>query len=261
MRQFLFLVIISALCVTNASHARAEILKMVFGQLKPYTYQDESTGEIRGASIRYFETIAAKMGYKVEWIGPLPPVRFTQYLKNNSDGALGTVIFPKYETTKTFLYFAEKPCYYSQPILVVRRKSKLTEIRTINDITGYKIGFLEINEPYTPFLEKHRDKLEFDTVASVEWPRINLQKLISSRLDAIFDRNAHTLLFEAKRLHLENNIKILPIPDPATPMYVAFGKAAPNSERLIRQFDKIVRVENISFDYFLKKELDSVTEK
>ncbi|MBU1170252.1 MAG: hypothetical protein KKD44_11865 [Proteobacteria bacterium] len=59
----------------------AETSKMGYFMLPPHTFNDGVDGPAKGAGIVYFNEVAAKMGYDVEWIGPLPLPRLTEYLK------------------------------------------------------------------------------------------------------------------------------------------------------------------------------------
>jgi ABC-type amino acid transport substrate-binding protein len=224
-------------------------------------YQVEGTGKPGGASIAYFEAIAAQMGYTVEWVGPLPHLRFINNLKTGENGVVGGIAVAKFAETEAFLDFPETPYCLLQPVLAIRQENPLQAIRTIDDIQGYRIGFMTVDQPYTPFLETHREQLRFETIASEDWVRQNLLKLVNDRLDAVFDRNAHTLLFEAVRLKLDQAIKILPIPDQPTPLYVGFSKAAPQSKRFVEQYNTAVEALHLSYEDLLNKELAAVTSK
>lgn len=55
------------------TEASAKVIKMSYLELKPFFYLDQASGNAKGAVVDYFEVVASKMGYTVEWTGPLPP--------------------------------------------------------------------------------------------------------------------------------------------------------------------------------------------
>lgn len=265
-KQSLCVFVLGIGIVLAGQAVQADTIKMTWIVLPPHSYPDESSGRPRGAGIAYFEAVAARMGYTVEWVGPLPITRQNKSLRFAHDGVVGGLIFPKLPGFETYLHFTETPYVQMQPIFVVRQDNPLTAIHSIDDILGYRIGFVAgagaTDSYYTPFLEAHRDQLHFTELFGDDWVVRNLRMLVETdRLDAVFDRNQYTLPFEAARLKLDMQIKVLPLPDPPNPTYVVFSKAAPQGARLVEEYNTAVAAMNLNYDDFLAKEFETVTVK
>ncbi|BBO88235.1 substrate-binding periplasmic protein [Desulfosarcina ovata] len=175
-----------------SSNIHSETIKIGYFQLPPLQYFDNDTQTLRGATLTYFKEMAAQLDYEVEWIGPMPLLRYSGMLeKGKLDGALG---FHKNKITETFLHFLDEPLYYAQPILIVRKDNPLTGLHSIDDIVGYKIGtVVSLSGIYTPFFDNHRDKITLETLGSDTWLEQNFNKLLILRIDAIFDRQPYLI--------------------------------------------------------------------
>jgi hypothetical protein len=81
MKRLLLSFIVGLSILWSFQDIGAETIKIGYFPHKPHQYQTESSGKPRGATVTYFEAVAAKMGYEVEWVGPLPINRLIDYLK------------------------------------------------------------------------------------------------------------------------------------------------------------------------------------
>ena len=243
-----------------ASNIYAETIKIGYFQLPPLQYFYNDAQGPRGATFTYFKEMAAQLDYKVEWIGPLPLLRFSEKLKEGViDGALG---FHKNKITETFLHFLDKPLFFAQPILIVRKDNPLSQLCSINDIYGYKIGTAEsLSGLFSPFFDNHREKITLEALGSDTWLEQNIRKLLLLRIDAIFDRQPYSVQFIATKIHIEDQIKILPLPEPATPMYIVFSKASRQGEKYWSQFNTINLTFNLDYEKLAEKELQWFKEK
>lgn len=260
MKTLLWMMVVISVATVGRS-ARAEPIKMAWFVLPPHIYSDEHTGQPRGAGVTYFEAVAAKMGYTVDWGVPLPIARFADMVHNARDGVVGLLFGMKFPKFEQFLHFTDIPFYEVQAILAVRKDTPLTAIHSIDDIAGYRIGFAGGAGSYTPSLEVHRDRLHFEEIFGVNWVVQNLRKLVIGRIDAVFDRNAHTLRFTAAQVKLDTQIKILPLPDPPVPVYVAFSKAAPQGERLTKEYNAAVKCLDVNYGDLIGREFERLEHK
>lgn len=238
----------------------APLIKMGYFILPPhqYVYGDRIFAHPRGASIVYFEKAAVMMKEQVEWVGPLPLLRLGAKLKDGSiDGTLGFVHSLK---GKKYLYYAVPPLYMAQPILIVRNDNPLKKIMSINDIQGYNIGLaVTSGGVFTPFLDMHRDKFSLEAVGGDAWVEQNIKKLLIGRIDAIFDRQEYTFPFIAKMTHTYDRIKVLPIPDPKTPMYVVFSKASQRGYELFKRYNAIIPELKTDYSDLIRQEFNALT--
>ncbi|MBU0994365.1 MAG: hypothetical protein KJ737_17880 [Proteobacteria bacterium] len=246
-----------------AGHSQAsEKLKMGYFMLPPHTFNDGESGPAMGAGVIYFNEVAKKMGYDVEWVGPLPLPRLTEYLKTG-EKIDGTVGFPKFPVFEEFLYYPETHVYLGQPSLGVSVDNPLAKINTIDDIKGFRIGLVKSSSGrYTPLIDDNHDKITLEELGGEKWMEQNIKKLNIGRLDAMFDRQQYTMLYIAGLLGVNQTIKILPMPAPPTPMYIAFSKKTPKDGKKLVDLCS-ASMPKVSVDYMglLQKEIDAVTKK
>jgi ABC-type amino acid transport substrate-binding protein len=237
----------------------AETIKIGYFLLPPLQYVDESTETFRGASRVYFKAIATQMGCEVKWVGPLPLLRLSDMLEvGKLDGSL---VFAKNAYLERFLYYVDTPHFFAQPTLIVRKDNPLSQIRSIKDIQGYRIGtIVTMSGLYTPLIDANRDLLTIDALGSKNWIEQNLKKLVFGRIDGIFDRQPYSVSFIAAKLKLDNQIKLLPFPNPATPMYIVFSKASKNGKTLLERCNALFPRFNLNYEELVQQELKAVTE-
>ena len=66
--------VFGGLLLLSHQYVCADTIKMGYFQHQPHQYIDDEA-KPKGATIKYFEIVAKKMGYEVEWVGPLPFAR------------------------------------------------------------------------------------------------------------------------------------------------------------------------------------------
>ncbi len=262
MKHWLVCLFISVSAILTAQNTMAETINMGYFLIPPHVYVVEKNDTPQGASIAYFDIIAAKMSYDVKWIGPFPLPRLLQYLKQGtltSQGRLdGVIHFGSQGDGKTFLYYPENPYYLMQSVLAVTRDNPLEQIRAIDDISGYRVGLIA-DAPYTQFIAEHREQLHVETIPGDKWVEQNLRKLLANRLDAFYDLNQYTILFEATQLHLEKHIKVLPLPELPQGLYAAFAKTSAKGEILVELYNTVVQQVNLDYHEFVKQEFDAIS--
>lgn len=257
-RKLLFVIV--AVCVVGGNAFAADTIKMGYFMLPPLQYADDAAASPKGASVVYFEAAASKMGYEVEWVGPLPLLRLSEMLKSGEiDGAVG---FNKFSTLADFLYYTDEPLFFAQPSLMIRKENPLTQITSIEDIRGYRIGLtVSIAGIYTPLIDEHRDALILETLGGEHLIEQNIKKLLVGRLDAVFDRQPYSIGFIAVQLHVDEQVKVLPIPDHPTPMHVVFSRASKRGEELLRQYNSVISQLELNHDELTQKEFEAAAQR
>ena len=247
-------VIIIIITLSVAAHAIASgAIKMGYFNLAPHIIYNESSKKLEGASFDYFTALASAMKYEIEWVGPLPFPRLTRYLKTGVvDGSL---MMSKNPERESFLLYPDMPYHWVQRILVVKKESQLDNITSINDVLGFRIGFME-NAHLSPFIKDNRDKITLDLIGGKDWVTQNLLKLGNGRLDAVYDLNAETMWYAAKRLDMADKIKILAIPEPPGGVNVVFSRKAPMGSLLLESYQQKVRELKPVYREFLKFYID-----
>lgn len=246
------ILIIICLLAGLYSPASADIIKMGYFNLKPHLFVNENHDTSEGAAIAYFNASAKKMGYEVEWVGPLPFLRLMNYLE---EGTLdGSLMIAKNEEREKFLHYSASPYYAVQSILVLRKEHPLDLIASIEDVKGFRIGSLSgVN--LSPFMKRHADQFRFDFIGSENWFEQNLQKLLLGRIDAIFGQNAITPLYEATILDKSDYIKILALPEPPNHVYVVFSKRSPIGNLLLDLYNGLSRTADLHYEDYVENEL------
>ncbi len=225
---------IAVLSITISATA-AEKIKMGYFNLIPHMFYDATSQKLQGASIDYFTAAASTMGYEVEWLGPLPFPRLIRYLK---DGIVdGSLMMNKNPEREAFLLYPELPYHWVQRILVVKIENKLDKITSINDVLGYKIGFMK-DAHLSPFIKDNMEKITLELIGGQDWVQQNLLKLKLGRLDAVYDLNAETMRYRAKQLNMDDTIKILKIPESSGGVNIVFSKASPKGRVLLERYQE-----------------------
>ncbi len=239
---------ISVSLITISAMA-AEKIKMGYFNLIPHMFYDETSQKSQGAAIDYFTAVASVMGYEIEWSGPLPFPRLIKYLKEGKID--GSIMMNKNPEREIFLFYPESPYYMVQRIFVVKRENKLDKITTINDVLGFRIGFLKDGH-LSAFLKDNMDKITLELIGGEDWVTQNLIKLKIGRLDAVYDLNAETMLYRAKKLNMDDKIKILKIPEPSGGVNIVFSKASQKGRVLLESYQKAFQILKWDYGAFLK---------
>jgi len=188
--------------------AEAETIRMGYFEIKPHKYTSETTGLPAGATVTFFERVARKMGCDVAWVGPLPHARLVLYL----------------ETRENFLYYPENSFYLAQPNFVVKRNNPLTRINSAEDVKGYVVGQFS-KAANSKFVSENESLFKFEIISSGGYTfNQHLKKLFAGRVDAIHTLDEFSLLYEAKKLNMDAQIRILYLPEPPLPFFSVFCK-------------------------------------
>lgn len=227
----------------------AEKIKMGYFNLSPHVFYDKTSQILQGASINYFNATASAMGYEVEWSGPLPFPRLIIYLKEGKID--GSIMMNKNPERETFLFYPDPPYHMVQRILVVKKENKLDKITSINDILGYKVGFMR-DAHLSPFIKDNVDKITLELIGGENWVEQNLIKLTAGRLDAVYDLNSETMLYKAKELNIDDKIKLLQVPEPPGGVHIVFSKASQNGKVLFEKYQRVTQSSKLLYGDFLK---------
>jgi ABC-type amino acid transport substrate-binding protein len=256
MKIKMIIIILFSIFIFLMQPALAETIKIGYFNLQPHTYQGKD-GSATGSAIVYFKMLAQKMGDTVEWIGPLPLPRLTQNLKDGEiDATLG---FPKFPAFEEFLYYPDDHIYIGKPTFAVAKRNKLTKIKNINDIEGFRIGVVKSSSGlYTPIIDNNRDKIDLQELGGEKWMEQNLNKLVSGRLDALYDRQQYTLPYVATTLGIQNKIKLLDAPASPTPFYIAISKKSTKGKELLKRCNTYLRNLKYNYNVLVQKEINKL---
>lgn len=264
MKQIVAGFILVSIILFAGQQTAAETINMGYFHLPPHMYTVKGGDRPRGASIAYFETVAARMGYDVKWIGPLPLPRLIDYLvtgnKIYSEKLDGTIHFPRNDGMQKIFNYPDHPFYFMQSVFAVKIDNPLTEISVIDDVRDYRIGMHHVPVP-TQFILSNRDKLHIERIPGAKWVKRNLRKLLAHRIEAIYDLNQFSIPFEALRLKLNERIKVLPLPEAPEGVYAVFAKTSSKGKIILKRYN--YAVQNVKIDYLelVEKEFGIVAQK
>jgi hypothetical protein len=132
----------------------------------------------------------------------------------------------------------------------------LRRIGSIQDIDGYRIGFVKTQSPvYPSFIADHADRLVLDELAGEDWTLRNIKKLLEGRLDAVFELNKYSLSYNARMAGVEDNIRILPLPTSPIDHYYVFSRNSPRARALVEAYDRAVAGFKFDYDSMLEAEI------
>lgn len=238
----------------------AETIVMGYFPLRPFQYAVSEEEAPRGASITYFNAIAKKMGYEVEWVGPLPLPRLLLYVSQGKATKKGIIdgvvtVIDSEEWRENIFFYPDEPYTRVQSSLFLTRDNELSEITGIEDLDGYTIGF-HCGAPRSPFFQSSNNHVLFDCMADTSRIENNIDKLLLGRIDAYYDLNEHSFLFEALLLGKNDKIKIIPLPEPPQNIFIGFSKSSPKGALLLEQYNIAVKDLDLNYDDILKNEMN-----
>lgn len=234
----------------------AETIRMAWFVVPPHVTIAED-GTPTGPTISLFETIAARMGCTVEWVGPIPIKRLGEYQKTGGMDLDGAYMYQKTEDNTRYLFYPAVPYFIGIPSLAVRLDDPLEEINSIEDIEGYRIGYVKtLSSRYIPMIEDHRDKVIINDLTGDDFTSRNLHKVLSRRLDGAYERNQYTLAFQAALDNISDQIKIVSIRGYPIPHYYVFNKNASGGADLLRRYEEAVAGMDFDYDAMVKAEIE-----
>jgi ABC-type amino acid transport substrate-binding protein len=223
--------------------ASADVIKIGFFELAPHAMQGQNEkhrgstipfGFQNGVAIELVNQVAKKMGHTVAWYGALPFPRLIEMLKKGElDGA---TVLSKNSDREQFLHYAALPMFTAKPVMVVPVASNISEIKSVDDIAGWKVGFLKGGHT-SPFIKNNLDKIKMDLIGGNAWVTMCLKKMFAGRINGVYDLNQYTVPYYAVQMNKGTDIKVLNIPDKSAPLYVAFSKSSPNGAKYVKQFN------------------------
>lgn len=169
------------------------------------------------------QKIAPKMNVKFVWDKEGTPIpRQTANFEANTK-PFASALLTKNPERESVSICSEKTFFNSQTAIAVKKDNQLSEIRKIDDILNLKIGYAE-KSFISEFMKDPR--VQFDLVSTSNYHETNLMRLVSGRIDAVYAPDKAAFVELMNQLDLEDDIKILDLPESKAGFYVVFSKAA-----------------------------------
>lgn len=202
----------------------------------PHVYQRQNTNEVYGPGIDYIVRVVTGMGY-TPLIHLLPLSRIIAQLRTGEIDL--SLEFFKTPEREEFLWYPDMPAYIMAPALTFLASHPIEHIRSIEDLQGMRIGYLQ-DAVKGSFFDAALN-VSFDLISGGGWVRQNLAKLLVGRIDAALDQNAHSYYAEAKNLGVAHLIKTIPLPGQGDNAYVVFSKRSPKGAVLLEKYNQFLK--------------------
>lgn len=215
-----FLFFVLSLFVSSKSEAQQKI-RISYFSVPPFIIYDVKENNLAGGALYEFieQYIGPEMG--VEFIWDSSPSAIPRQITSISNGLTDAIALLSYSPQRAEqMSFTAVPFFMSSPGIALLKNNKLNKIEKIEDILHLKIGYGK-NIHLTPFMKDER--ITFELVASGNFNEQNFLKLMKSRIDAVYTPDLASLLSEIKYLELEEEVKVLKIPDKRSANHVVFS--------------------------------------
>ncbi|MBU1169230.1 MAG: transporter substrate-binding domain-containing protein [Proteobacteria bacterium] len=196
-------------------------LEISFFHIPPHIFYNSETGQISGAMYEFLNhDIAPVMDVEFVWDKtPANVPRQLLMLEEEKRDAAAVLIYTP-ERSEEFAY-SQTPFSKAKSVIAVLNGSRIKNIVQPDDLLGMKIGYAA-RTFLSPFMRDKRLKFEF--ISSGEPNEQNLKKLKAGRVDCIYIPDKAGLLMEIKNLKMEKEVRLIELPEKASPMHVVFSK-------------------------------------
>ena len=198
----------------------ADVLRVGYFDLPPHTSAGLSAGQDAAAK-DYFRRVAERMD--------VAEVQFTQYplprlLLMLEQGRLDmALMLAKSPEREAKFVYPRMPLFSTASVLAVPRNNPLQAVQGRENLASLNIGVWQggyhsalLGDP----------NLRLTTLSGDHVVNKGLGMVLAGRVDGFYFPDAYALRFEVLKQHLQNDIKILPMPEPALALYSVFARPA-----------------------------------
>lgn len=219
---FFFLFFGCTLVFSSTSEAQQKI-RISYFHVPPFIIYDVKGEKLIGGALYEFleQDIGPIIG--VEFVWDRFPSTIPRQIESIGNGSIDAIALLSYTPQRAQeMLFTATPFFKSSPAIAILKSNKLNKIEKIEDILPLKIGYGQALY-LTPFMQDKR--IDFDLVGTGNYNEQNLKKLMASRIDAVYTPDSSSLLAEIKKVKLENDVKVIKLPDIVSANHVVFAHA------------------------------------
>jgi ABC-type amino acid transport substrate-binding protein len=222
-----FLVLAILLCTVSVLAGAQQTITVGFWDNGPYVVGQPGGQPPIGSAVDYWNTIVAPaMHVTTRWEGPTPLLRLLKQLQTGEIDAV--LIVGKNPEREKLFQFPAVPYLHFQPGVALRKDNPLTTIKSADDVSGMKIGYVE-GAVVVDFMKNAN--VTWDKVTTATWIQDQFPKLANKRIDAVLNLTYAGLQFEAAKT-FPDKFKFLALPVPPSDIYTAFAKTDKATEFL-----------------------------
>ncbi len=122
---------------------------------------------------------------------------------------------------------------------------------------GFRVGFLR-DANLSKFIKENINSFKMDYIRRPDWVAQNIKRVLLNRLVAAYDLNDVTLKYEACKMRVLDQIKILPLPEKPIYAYTVFSKKTAHARKYLDQYNQIFDQPPFSYNDFIRKELEKL---
>jgi polar amino acid transport system substrate-binding protein len=224
-----------------------EKINMVWFENIPHVFTNEE-GNLDGALYNMLNNeIAPKMNVEFIWDNEGTAVpRQLERLKEDPE-LFAVSLLAKTPEREEISVYTEKFYYSSESCLILKKDNPLNKITKIDDILKLTIGYSK-DTFLSPFMRDER--INFDFVNTTEsFVDINNQKVAAGRIDAAYAPDKAGLLTSMKKFNLEDELKLLTLPENSSNFYVLFSKSSEDYAKKYNEVIKDINLEELYTQY------------
>jgi hypothetical protein len=205
------------------SSEAAETIRMMYFSVPPFIIYDEQTKTVSGATYDFVQNyVAPQLGITFSWDKePTVVPRQLMTLERLDNYASALIVFSPARAKNAA--FPESSYYESSSVIAVLNTSRIREVRKIDDIAALTFGYGD--DLYIGSFMNDR-RIKFDFVSSANFAGISLRKMMLGRIDAAYAPNREHMIYEVRRLHLEDRVRLIELPFERAGMFLAFSKSS-----------------------------------
>lgn len=242
MKHLILFLILFNLCLFGIL---GETVSIGFFDGFPTNYRDPETGEPSGSTINFLRDFLAEMRYEVEFVGPYPFPRLLSMLKNGEiDSLLG---FSFVEERLEFVYYPNRPYRIDIPYIFFLKDHPVSYIQAVEDIIEYRYSYRS-GGALPEFLRSFENLLDITYLSRDTWITQSLQMLELGRIDGIITSTDASIIYEARRLGMYDQIKQVIIPGRVDPIYLGISKASEKGRRLLEDYNTNLTVSKLRIE-------------
>lgn len=133
----------------------------------------------------------------------------------------------------------------------MRADNPLSRIDAAEDVKGYVIGQFS-KAANSRFVTENKSFFRFEIISGGEYTfKQHLKKLVAGRVDAIHTLDEFSLIYKAKKLNMDAQIRILYLPEPPLPFYSVFCKNE-KGKKLARKYDVAIKELGFTSDHYIE---------
>jgi hypothetical protein len=159
------------------------------------------------------------MNVEIEWRGPLPPVRLFQMLSN---GEINVIALLASNEARVKEYDYPKEYFFTMEAgIALAKDNKLDKVNGVEDIINLKLGFFKDGVIAPAMCDK---RIQWDLISTTDWQAMNLNKVLLGRIDAAYNPESKSLIYESEKMGVKDKFRVLIIPGVTGDLYSVFSK-------------------------------------